>query len=236
MGAEGWGEFESPIREVFVSDFLMDETPVTNKSFAFFVEQTGHVTTAESVGFAMGYVEGKMTKVNGLSWRTYAIEDRALHPVVLVSWADAMTYATWVGLDLPTEAEWEKAARGGLIQQLYPWGNYSPDARMCNFNRTTVDLPATNAVGSHAPNAFGLSDMAGNVWNWCKDWFDESYYAQGNHSDPQGPEAGTHKVRRGASFNIIQDFRLRCANRGAFAPADYAINVGFRCVKRFQHE
>lgn len=221
MGSVGWGEFEGPVREVFLGPFRMDDAPVTNQEFSAFTRQTGYRTTAEIKGFARGYEQGEIKEIRGLSWKTYFTEERADHPVVLVSWHDAAAFAQWAGKRLPMEAEWEKAARGGLEQKLYPWGDNPPDALRCNFGRQTVDMPPTTAIRSFAPNAYGLYDMAGNVWQWCSDWFSET--------------AAT-KVRRGASFNIMQAFRLRCANRGAFKPDDFAINIGFRCVKDTDHD
>jgi len=234
MGSEGWGQFESPVHEVFIDEFLMDETPVTNFQFAEFVKQTAFKTTAEEKGFASGYENGVMKDIKGLSWKSYFTEERKNHPVVLVSWNDADAFAKWAGKRLPTEAEWEKAARGNFDSNLYPWGNNEPDNTTCNFGKETKDFPPTAEVKSFQPNAYGLYEMAGNVWNWCADWFSENYYAEGNNNNPKGAASGITKVRRGASFNIIQTFRLRCANRGAYDPNTFAINIGFRCVKDFK--
>jgi formylglycine-generating enzyme len=236
MGADDWGEFEGPVHEVFVDDFLIDETPVTNTRFARFVEETKYKTTAEQTGFAPGYENGIMKELKGLNWRAYYSKERANHPVVLVSWHDANEYAKWAGKRLPTEAEWEKAARGDLNQNLYPWGNQEPDNTLCNFGKTTKEIPATTEIKTFPANAFGLYDMAGNVWNWCADWFSENYYSESGSVNPSGAIIGNTRVRRGASFNIIQPFRLRCSNRGAFIPENYAINIGFRCAKDFRNE
>lgn len=234
MGSEGWGQFESPIHEVFVDEFLMDETPVTNLQFAEFVKQSGYKTSAELKGFASGYENGEMREIKDLSWKTYFTDERKNHPVVLVSWNDANTFAKWAGKRLPTEAEWEKAARGTLESNLYSWGDNEPDNTLCNFGKETKDFPPTVEVKTFLPNAFGLYDMGGNVWNWCSDWFSESYYSEDNNNNPTGAAPGISKVRRGASFNIIQTFRLRCANRGAYDPNNFAINIGFRCVQDFK--
>ena len=236
MGAEGWGEFESPIHEVFIDDFLMDETHVTNWQFAEFVKQTGYKTTAEKIGKANGYENGIMKEIEGLNWKSYATKSRHNHPVVLVSWNDANEFAKWAGKRLPTEAEFEKAAKGGIIQNKFPWGNHEPDNTICNFGKQTFDVPPTTEVKTFPPNAYGLYDMAGNVWNWCTDKFSENYYAESEFNNPKGSEAGVTKIRRGASFNIIQTFRLRCANRGAYIPENFAINIGFRCAKDFKDE
>lgn len=235
MGAEGWGEFEAPIHEVYLDDFWMDINPITNYEFSKFVQATQYVTTAEKRGFAWGYKNGKPSEIKGLNWSTYATPDRDNHPVVLVSWYDANSFAKWKGKRLPTEAEFEKSARGGLYGKLYPWGDDAPSEQYCNFNKTVIEIPPTTPIESFPPNAYGLYDMCGNVWNWCQDWFGEQYYADFSNGKAGlqhlGPEYGSSKVRRGASFNIIQNFRLRCSNRGAYLPDQYAVNIGFRCAK-----
>lgn len=231
MGADGWGEFESPAHAVVVRGFRLDVAPVTNRAFRLFAEATGYRTGAEKKGRAWGYRSGKPAEIPGLCWREYATPDREEHPVILVSWHDAAAFALWAGKRLPTEAEFEKAARGGLRGKLYPWGDAEPSDLLCNFGKETHDVPPTTPVKSFPPNDYGLYDMCGNVWNWCADWFSEQYYAQSPDENPVGPRWGATKIRRGASFNIIQPFRLRCSNRGAYLPDDFAINIGFRCAK-----
>lgn len=229
MGSEGWGEFESPIHQVHLDDFWMDETPVTNGQFAQFVEATGYQTEAEHLGEAWGYHNGEYCLISGLFWRSYALPEREEHPVVLVSWHDAVAYAQWAGKRLPTEAEWEKAARGGLVGQLYPWSERSPDGSQCNFAQSPADVPPTTPVKAFPPNEYGLYDMVGNVWQWCADYFGEHYYAESPHKNPPGPSVGSHRVRRGGSWNVIQSFRLRTSNRGAMEATAAVPNVGFRC-------
>lgn len=231
MGANNWGEYEKPVHEVSLDSYWMDVAPVSNQEFLVFTQNTGYITTAEHKGFAFGCKNGKMQNIEGLSWKSYVTEDRLNHPVVLVSWYDANSYAEWVGKRLPTEAEWEKAARGTLEQKMYPWGDEEPHELIANFNKTVQNIPPTTPIKSYPPNEYGLYDMAGNVWNWCSDWFSEDYYTKEKCNNPQGAKTGITKVRKGASFNVIQSFRLRCANRGAFLPENYAINIGFRCVK-----
>ncbi len=231
MGSQGFGEFESPVHAVTLSDFLLDETPVTNASFGAFVARTGYVTTAEKAGAAWGYDHGTYQSIAGLSWKSYASPERADHPVVLVSWDDAAAYCAWAQKRLPTEAEWEYAARGGNTPHLYPWGDAEPDGSQSNFARVPGPVPPTMPVRQYPPNALHLYDLAGNVWQWCSDWFGETYYAAGDAADPVGPPAGQTKVRRGGSWNVIQPFRLRCSNRGAMLPESCAPNVGFRCAQ-----
>jgi sulfatase modifying factor 1 len=231
MGSDYGSEVEKPVRRVFLHTYYLDATPVTNTQFATFVEATGYRTTAERLENLMRSQDGQI-QAPGPTWRAFATPDRKDHPVVYISWHDADAYAKWVGKRLPTEAEWEKAARGGLIGKLFPWGNAAPEGR-ANWNRTQANpqaAPPTTPVASFAPNDYGLYDMAGNVWEWCADWYLDPYYAIGPSSDPAGPERGQYKVRRGASWNVREDFRLRCANRGAMLPDRAWPNLGFRCA------
>jgi len=235
MGSEDGSPAERPVHEVWVDEFALDETPVTNEQFAAFVASTGHLTTLERLLRIARREEGE-TSLQGQSasaptWRTHATAGRAEHPVVLVSWHDADAYAKCAGKRLPTEAEWEKAARGGLNQKKFPWGDESPRGR-ARWEQVTVNfgLAPTSAVKSFDPNAFGVYDMAGNTWEWCLDWYSESYYALGASTNPGGPESGPYRVRRGASWNVREDFRLRCANRGAMPPDRSWPNLGFRCA------
>ena len=231
MGSADAGEFEGPPHEVFLDDFQMDAVPVTNGQFSRFVRETGYRTTAEEAGRAWGYKNGEFGLVPGLTWQAYATPDRELHPVVQVSWHDASAYCEWADKRLPTEAEWEKAAQGGAGGRLYPWGETAPNGTQSNFARGATEVPPTTQVAQFAANGFGLYDMVGNVWQWCADWFSETYYATGPGVNPPGPDAGATRVRRGGSWNVIQPFRLRCANRGAAPPATSTPNLGFRCVR-----
>jgi sulfatase modifying factor 1 len=212
------GEAEGPAHTVFLNAFSIDENPVTNQEFARFVQETGLTTTATLAGRQ--------------DWTAHAGPGRDQHPVVLVSWSDAEAYAHWAGKRLPTEAEWEKAARGGLVGRQFPWGDEMPTERHVNWNRTYNaggELPTT-AAGTFPPNSFGVRDMAGNVWEWCDDWYSDSTYTAEPRHNPTGPESGTYRVRRGASWNIREAFRLRCGNRGAMPPDSYHSNLGFRCA------
>jgi formylglycine-generating enzyme len=230
MGSDRGGDFERPVHRVEVDAFWLDRTLVSNRQFEEFVAETGYRTEAESLGKAWGYRDGRFEAVPGLRWRSFATDDRREHPVVLVSWADAAAFADWAGKRLPTEAEWEKAARGGLVGAEYPWGDAIPDGSQCNFARGPSIIPPTVAPGAFPPNGFGLLDMVGNVWQWCADWFSETNYLEDARANPRGPLVGQHRVRRGGSWNVIQPFRLRCANRGAIEPTTAVPNLGFRCA------
>ncbi len=231
MGCATGSPAEQPVHTVRLPSFWVDTNPVTNAAFARFVAATDYKTTAEQVGHAWGCKDGKFDSIPGLSWKAYAAPDRADHPVVLVSWHDANAYCKWAGLRLLTEAEWECCARGGIDGADFPWGNSEPDGSQSNFARTTVDLPPTNPVGLMGVNPYGIADLVGNVWQWCADHFGADYYAQSQDFNPQGPASGPTKVRRGGSWNVIQGFRLRCANRGAAKPDTVAPNMGFRCAR-----
>lgn len=231
MGSEGFGEFESPEHPVEIRDFLLDETLVTNAAFRQFVTETGYETTAEKAGAAWGYDGNAFKNIPGLNWKTYDLPGREEHPVVLVSWYDANEYCKWAEKRLPTEAEWEYAARSGINDGLYPWGDKEPDGSQSNFAQQPVTVPPTTTVKQFSPNGLGLYDMVGNAWQWCQDWFGEEYYSLSEIENPAGPSEGQTKVRRGGSWNVIQSFRLRCTNRGAMLPDAYAPNVGFRCAK-----
>lgn len=231
MGSTDGGEFEGPVHEVYLDEFLMDSTLTTNRDFATFTRESEYKTSAEVMGQAWGFRAGAFGSISGLSWRSYATPDRELHPVVLVSWNDAVAYCEWAGKRLPTEAEWEKATRGSLAGASYPWGNEEPIGTQSNFAGTPSELPPTTEVKRFPPNQAGLFDMVGNVWQWCSDWYSPGYYASAPQANPTGPSTGETRVRRGGSWNVIQPFRLRCANRGAAPPILCAPNVGFRCVR-----
>jgi formylglycine-generating enzyme len=220
---------EQPRRTGWIDAIWMDATPVTNAQFRAFVEATHYVTTAERRATRP---ESDAPPRHG-TWVRFAGADRDGHPVVCVSWYDAHAYACWAGKRLPTEAEWEKAARGGLQDALYPWGMSPPDESRVNWQRAdsdTIGEVPTVPVGQFKPNAFGLFDMVGHVWHWCADWYDEFAYRDASPINPRGPEHGVYRVRRGGSWNVREAFRLRCANRGAMNPEHAWPNIGFRCV------
>jgi len=255
---------EGPLRDVVISPFRIAATTVTNQQFAAFVNATGYVTEAERFGSSFVFhtlaparvrktVRRRLAaapwwlEVKDACWRwpggrgTHVL-DRQDHPVVQVSWNDARAYCEWAGVRLPTEAEWEAAARGGRMGERYPWGDdLTPSARhMCNIwqgsfpNEDAAEdgFHGTCPVQSFAPNGYGLYEVAGNVWEWCADWFSPAIEEGRSGRDPQGPASGDARVIRGGSFLCHDGYcnRYRMAARSANTPDSAASNIGFRVV------
>jgi iron(II)-dependent oxidoreductase len=201
-----------PVHTVYLDAFYIDIYEVTNAQYKKFMDATGYKAP---------------TYWNLLDYWNDPNYNAPNNPVVGVSWYDAKAYADWAGKRLPTEAEWEKAARGGLVGKRYPWGDVLTydDA---NYNGIGLKdrWTYTSPVGSFAPNGYGLYDMAGNVWEWCADWYDGSYYANSPKSNPKGPDSGSYKVLRGGSWN--SDDNLRTAHRSPSDPTG-DVRHGFRC-------
>ena len=255
---------EGPVREVDVSPFFIDVTAVTNAQFGRFVRQTRYRTEAERYGWSFvfhTFVPRKVARtvtqavaeapwwwhVDGACWRRpegpgSGISRRMDHPVVHVSWNDAQAYCRWARKRLPTEAEWEMAARGGLLGKRYVWGDdLTPDGRhMCNIwqgdfpNINTIEdgYAGTAPARSFDPNGFGLYNVAGNVWEWQWDWFSPTFHRDGPRVDPAGPPTGTSRVIRGGSYLCHDSYcnRYRVAARSANTPDSSTGNMGFRCV------
>jgi formylglycine-generating enzyme len=238
---------ERPAHEVVVEEFLLDEHEVTNRQFAAFVEKTKYVTTAEKRRFSLVYDLDKRQweKCPGANWRhpggpETSLDGKDDYPVVHVSWFDAQEYCRASGKRLPTEAEWEYAARAGLRDADYPWGREeTPGGRyMANYWQHDREHPADGflalaPVKSFPPNRFGLFDMSGNVWEWCGDWFADDYYPQSQRENPTGPGEGRERVLRGGSWLCPEDFFVGYTvfARAARTPEETSQNVGFRCVK-----
>lgn len=229
-----WLEREVPQHRVALDAFYIDQYEVTSALFEKFVRATGHRTTAESEGDGWVYQakdrKWQWTKVNGSSWRNPdgpGTSSESTHPVVQVSWHDADAYCKWATKRLPTEAEWEKAARG-TDNRLYPWGD-TLDASRANGGMT---IKTTRPVGSYAGGAspYDAHDMAGNVEEWVADWLDERYYDHSPERNPRGPDSGQYRVLRGGSW--YSDPRiLRASSRHNYAPDDRSNTVGFRCAR-----
>ena len=201
-------------RTVLLDSFYMDVHEVTVGQFKQFVDQSGY-----NYG-------GNWSEVN-----KHSLGDD--HPMICVNWNDATAYAEWSGKRLPTEAEWEKAARGGLNGKLYVWGD---DMKFVNLHANFFGVQGkdqwdetTAPVGSFFSNGFGLYDMAGNAYEWCADWYSKDYYLDAPYKNPLGPNSGERRVLQGGSWTSDTTF-LRLANRFDSFPNDRYNNFGFRCV------
>ncbi len=229
---------EKPVHSVYVDAFYMDKYEVTNAEYAEFLNAKGKHTDAGQTWLAVGHEDARIEYVNR-AYRSKAGYEK--HPVVMVSWYGAMAYAEWVGKRLPTEAEWEKAARGGLSGLKYPWGN-GIDSNKANYNNHVRD---TTVTGKYPANGYGLYDMSGNVWEWCLDEYNGGFYAV---SPSQNPLSGansikwlldnytgvnTSRVVRGGS-RFYNANHVRVAFRNSGTPARVSPDVGFRCARAVQ--
>ena len=266
MGSESPDSFgndgEGPVREVMVDPFYISRFPVTNEQFAQFISGTGYVTEAQRWGWSFVFrnhiPEARRgpavsatpwwLRVEGADWLHPegdgdSARDLRHSPVVQVSWNDAQAYCDWAGLRLPTEAEWEFAARGGLEQKTYPWGDdLMPEGRhMCNVWQGSfpdIDLAedgfsAPGPVDSFLPNGYGLYTVVGNVWEWCADYFDARWHQTSTRHNPVGPPNGTTRVMKGGSYlcHISFCYRYRNAARTGNTPESATGNIGFRVVR-----
>jgi len=270
MGTDGNYGFsvdgEGPAHRVQLAPFYIDETAVTNEQFNAFVNATVFKTDAELFGWSFvfhGQLGGKhpsittrrqvvgsewWRRVDGATWRHPEgsgsnIKQRWNHPVVHVSWRDARAYAGWIGKRLPTEAEWEYAARGGLVQKKFPWGDeLEPNGRH-RMNVWQGTFPTHNTLNDghygtapakcYKPNDYGLYQMTGNVWEWCWDWFEPTYYKDSPAENPVGPAAGERRVMRGGSYLCHASYcnRYRVDARSSNTPDSSTSNLGFRCAR-----
>lgn len=224
---------EYPQHELLVSEFRIARIPVTIAQFAAFIRVTGYRTTAEQAGWAWAWVDSAWTLVRNACWLHPAgpdssAPDRAHYPVTQVSWHDAQAFCQWAGVRLPTEIEWEKAARG-TDGRIYPWGDQLPDADLCNCDDL---LHETTPVGKYPYGAspYGVLDMSGNVWEWCQTQWRTNYAAP--DLDDLGVQAP--RLARGGSFANDAGF-VRCASRGRLNPNFRDSGIGFRVVAAGLH-
>ena len=259
------GDGELPLHDVTLPGFSIDVTSVTNEQFAHFVDATGYLTEAEEFGFSAvfhsaiaadeGDIMGRASGtpwwfgVHGADWRHpggahSSLDGLADHPVVHVSWNDANAYCAWAGRRLPTEAEWEYAARGGIHGARYPWGDEDVDEGGWRANIWQGEFPSRNTAGdgflttapvrSFAPNGYGLWQTVGNVWEWCEDWYSPAAYLDAASVAPAGPVSGTARVLRGGSYLCHDSYcnRYRNSARSQNTPDSSMGNAGFRTVAR----
>ncbi len=208
----GFGERDGkPVHTVPLSGYWIYTTPVTVAQFRKYDNANGKKYDWKRFKPEWGWVDN--------------------HPMVIVTWDDASAYAKWAGGSLPTEAQWEKAARGGQEGEEYPWGD-GWDAKKCASTDDAKNLFSTKPVKSYPANGYGLYDMAGNVWEWCSDWYDEDYYKtpEASQKDPIGPPNGISQVLRGGAWLVHDEFFFRCAFRLNYLPDEWLYGVGFRCV------
>lgn len=254
---------EGPARRVHIQQFYMDMYEVSNLEFEHFVNATGHVTEAEKFGDSFVFegllsekVKNKITQavaaapwwmpVKEANWRQpegpdSSLADRLEHPVLHVSWNDAVAYCAWAKKRLPTEAEWEYACRGGLENRLFPWGNKLLPKDQHYANIWQGDFPAhntgedgyteTSPVTAFPPNGYGLYNMVGNAWEWTADWWSVHHSTDETHN-PTGPATGKDKVKKGGSYMCHKSYcyRYRCVARSQNTPDSSASNLGFRCA------
>jgi sulfatase modifying factor 1 len=252
---------ETP-QQIEISPFLIDTCAVSNTEFTDFVAATDYVTEAERFGWS--FVFGGLLpddfpatravaaapwwrQVYEADWRhpegpPSDISERADHPVVHISFNDALNYCAWAGKRLATEAEWEFAARGGLSQAAFPWGDELEPSGEHRMNVWQGQFPNQNTlddgyygicpVDAFKPNGYGLYNVTGNVWEWTADWFHAAFRDRDRRTDPTGPPTGTHKVQKGGSHLCHASYcrRYRVAARQGNEPDSSAGNLGFRCA------
>lgn len=259
------GDGEGPVREVTLDPFSISKYAVTNRQFDFFVTDSGYVTEAETFGWSFVFhdfvseeIKRSVTsavqaapwwwQVDGADWAHPDGPDSSWekipgNPAVHVSWNDAVTFAEWAGMRLPTEAEWEFAARAGVSGATYAWGEeLTPDGKhMCNIwqgefpraNSLDDGFNGTAPVGAFPANAYGLFDVAGNIWEWCADWFSATFHRNAREVtriNPGGPKSGQAKVIKGGSYLCHDSYcnRYRVGARTSSTPDSSTGNMGLR--------
>ncbi len=222
MGSDQGKSDARPPHKVFVKGFYIDKYEVTNAQYKRFIDSTGHPAP---------YLDPqKYPWAEKYNWKngTYPPGTAQL-PVVLVSWDDANAYAQWAGKRLPTEAEWEKAAKGGKNFS-YPWGN-NWDSGKCNSRESGLNKAVRVDAYPQGVSAYGVFNMAGNVWEWCSDWYDPNFYGKSPSRNPIGPYRGATRVIRGGSWDTYGAERLRTFARESQFPSVKSYDLGFRCAK-----
>jgi formylglycine-generating enzyme required for sulfatase activity len=224
-----WFKDEMPRHNVYVDKYWIDVYEVTNQKYLEFVKATGHRPALDNTCKTKACRQGNL-------WKGKSFPEKiGNQPVTQVNWHDAVSYCKWRGKRLPTEAEWEKAARGPS-GNMYPWGNSAPPGKATYRRKWRGDSTMTN-VGSYPTgvSVYGVHDMAGNVWEWVADWYDRHYYKEKIRNNPRGPKSGEFKVVRGGSWVNYAD-TLHSAFRRWSRPKVRFNDTGFRCAKDSIHE
>ncbi|CAN5829072.1 formylglycine-generating enzyme family protein [soil metagenome] len=254
---------ETPVHAVRLDPFLIAPETVTNDQFGEFVKETRYRTEAEVFGWSFvfaGFLADDFPatrsvaaapwwrQVHGAAWNhpegpDSDVSTRRDHPATHISWNDANAFCAWSGTRLPTEAEWEFAARCGSAASHFPWGDELTPNGKHRMNVWQGAFPERNSgadghkgtapVGAYRPNGYGLSNMTGNIWEWCADWFDPGYYARSPGENPLGSKTGTHRAMRGGSYLCHKSYcnRYRVDSRSATTPESSTGNIGFRVAK-----
>jgi formylglycine-generating enzyme required for sulfatase activity len=221
-GDRDGGRDEYPRHDVYLDAYYLDKFEVTTGRYLAFVKATGHRSPRHPKDPSRTlWPQGEMAEMP---------ESLAARPVINVDWFDADAYCRWAGKRLPTEAEWEKAARG-TDDRRFPWGNVEPTHKHLNYNQRWQGEKTLMPVGSYeaGKSPFGAYDMAGNVWEWVADWYDPLYYEKSPPRNPKGPESGTHKVLRSSGWEVETPL-VRLFTRVKSHPLVRNESTGFRCA------
>jgi formylglycine-generating enzyme len=242
MGSDDGDEDEKPVHSVLLDEFSIAIVPVTQRQYVRFVRETGHRAPAiYELPLIVSNTGRDRERVFRRLSGPYVWADstpppeRLDHPVTLVRWEDAIAYCRWMSestgrnVRLPTEAEWEKAARGGLDRCRYPWGN-ELDPLRANFLTDPTQKMARGTTPARAfpPNDYGMYDVAGNVWEWVADWYSADAYKNRNSKNPTGPAEGRLRIIRGGGWPVSDTRMLTCAHRHEVPADTYSYSIGFR--------
>ena len=244
MGSDEGAADERPAHTVHVDAFSIGVYPVTHAEYARFVRETGYRAPAiDELPLVVRVGGDERAQMFRAAAERYIWKggqppaDRLRHPVTLVRWEDASAYCRWLSqstgrlVRLPTEAEWEKAARGGLEARRYPWGD-GLDRERANYltDPAQRNVRGTSECGQYAPNGYGLYDMAGNVWEWVLDWYEGRYYSSSPAQNPTGPEKGQLRIVRGGGWLAADAAMLTCSHRHQVPADTYSYGIGFRVL------